>query len=244
MSDERTYRDDEVAEIFETAAARGDTNLPARRSAEGLTLAELQAVGGEVGLAPERIAEAAAALDLRRDTLRRSDFGMPVAVRRTVDLPRAPTDREWEMLVAELRETFNARGRVGSRGDVREWTNGNLHAYVEPTLTGHRLRLGTTKGDATGLNRMGAAALVMALVTMVLFFLTGDMPDDVFVPVIFALMGGVALTYNAMRLPSWALEREAQMEHIAARARILLGADAPREKPEDPAGGDLRLSGA
>jgi hypothetical protein len=240
MSDERTYRDDEVAEIFETAAARGDTNLPARRSAEGLTLAELQAIGGEVGLAPERIAEAAAALDLRRDALRRSDFGMPVAVRRTVDLPRAPTDREWEMLVAELRETFNARGRVGSRGDVREWTNGNLHAYVEPTPTGHRLRLGTTKGDATGLNRMGAAALVMAILWMVLF-LAGGISEALVVPLMLALMGGGALTYNAMRLPSWAGEREAQMEHIAARARVLLGGEAP---PEEPAGGDLRLSGA
>lgn len=244
MSDERTYRDDEVAEIFQTAAARGDTNLPARRSTEGLTLAELQAIGGEVGLAPERIAEAAAALDVRREAVRRSDFAMPVSVRRTVELPRAPTDREWEMLVAELRETFNARGRVSTRGEVREWSNGHLHAYVEPTLTGHRLRLGTTKGDAKGLNRMGAGLLAMALVWLLVFYASGQLSGELFVPVIFALMGGGALTYNAMRLPSWAQEREAQMEHIAARARLLLGGDAPREKPEDPSGGDLRLSGA
>src|SRR4051812_20906351 len=120
MPDERKYRDEEVAEIFEVAAAaRRDAGPNALSPAGGMTLAELQAIGGEVGLAPERIAEAAAALDLRRDAFRRNDFGMPVAVRRTVDLPRAPTDREWEMLVAELRETFNTRGREGSRGGIR-----------------------------------------------------------------------------------------------------------------------------
>ena len=225
MPDERTYREDEVAEIFERAAAvRPEPAAGALAPAQGLTLAELQAIGAEVGLAPERIAEAAASLELRQGAARRSDLGMPVSVRRSVDLPRAPTDREWEMLVAELRETFNARGRVGSRGEVREWTNGNLHAYVEPTPTGYRLRLGTTKGDAVGLNRMGAFGLVMALVWLVVLFLSGALPEAAFVPLLLAAMGGAALGSNALRLPAWAQEREAQMEHVAARARELLGA--------------------
>lgn len=225
MSEERKYREEEVAEIFEAAAARsGPEPGGALAPAEGLTLAELQAIGREVGLAPERIAEAAAALDHRPDALRRSDFGLPVSVRRTVDLPRAPTDREWEVLVAELRETFNAKGRVGSRGDVREWTNGNLHAYVEPTPTGHRLRLGTTKGDALGLNRMGVVSLVMAVMALVLLAATGQLAGELFLPAMLALMGGGALAYNAVRLPPWAQEREEQMDRIVARARALLGA--------------------
>jgi hypothetical protein len=242
MPDERTYREDEVAEIFEKAAtARQGPAAGALAPAQGLTLAELQAIGAEVGLAPERIAEAAASLELRRDAGRRSDLGMPVSVRRSIDLPRAPTDREWEMLVAELRETFNARGRVGSRGDVREWTNGNLHAYVEPTPTGYRLRLGTTKGDAVGLNRMGAFGLVMALVWLVVLFLSGALSEAAFVPLMLAVMGGAALAVNALRLPGWAQEREAQMERVAARARSLLGA-AP--EPEDAAGGGVPAESA
>lgn len=240
MSDERTYRDDEVAEIFE-AAARGGSGSNALSSPEGLTLAELQAIGREVGLAPDRIAEAAAAVELRHGALRRNDLGMPVSVGRTVDLPRAPTDREWEVLVAELRETFRARGRAASRGDVREWTNGKLHAYVEPTPDGHRLRLGTTKSDAVGLNRMGATGLVVALVSLLLLFLTGALPESVFVPMLLSAMGGAALAYNAVRLPAWALEREAQMERVAARARVLLGA-AP--EPADAVRGDLLLGPA
>jgi hypothetical protein len=40
---------------------------------------------------------------------------------------------------------------------------------------------------------------------------------------IFAAMGAAALGFNALRLPRWALEREQQMEYLAARARALIG---------------------
>ena len=234
MPAERKYREDEIEAIFEAAAtARGASGPHALSPAEGMTLAELQAIGDEVGLAPERIAEAAAALDLRGDVVRRSDLGMPVTVRRTVDLPRAPTDREWEMLVAELRETFNARGRESSHGGIREWSNGNLHAYVEPTATGHRLRMGTTKGNAVALNRLGAVSLVVAVIAFLLLFVAGPSPGEPMIPLIFALIAGGALGANALRLPSWAQEREEQMELVAARARVLLGAEP---EPEPAAG--------
>jgi hypothetical protein len=231
MPDERRYREEEVAEIFEAAASRRGPGANALASGEGLTLAELQAIGSEVGMSADSIADAAAALELRRNAVRRTDLGMPVSVRRAVDLPRPPTDREWEILVAELRETFNARGRDGSRGGVREWSNGNLHALVEPTGTGHRLRLGTTKGDAVGSNRMGAAALAMALVFLVFLFLTGALAESLFLPLMFAVMGGAALGYNAVRLPAWAREREEQMERVAARALALLGGDPEPAPP-------------
>ncbi len=231
MPDERRYREDEVAEIFETAASRPRRGANALSTGEGLTLAELQAIGSEVGMSPEGIAEAAAALELRRGGLRRTELGMPVSVGRTVDLPRAPTDREWAMLVAEMRETFHARGRDASQSGLREWRNGNLHALVEPTEVGYRLRLGTTKGDAVGFNRMGAGVLVMALVALLVLWLSGGLPEAVFLPTMLALMGGGALGYNAMRLPGWAGEREEQMERIAARALVLLSSEPVPAEP-------------
>lgn len=226
MPDERTYREEEVAAIFE-AAARPVPGSTALSRSEGFTLAELQSIGGEAGLSPERIAEAAAAVEMRRGAVRRKNLGMPISVGQTVDLPRAPTDREWEMIVADLRQTFGARGRLGSREDVREWHNGKLHAYVEPTLTGYRLRMGTTKGDAVGLNQMGGFGLVFALVWLVMILMRGGLSEDLFVPLTLLAMGGASLAYNALRLPGWALEREAQMEQVAARTRSLLGAAQP-----------------
>jgi len=223
MPAERRYEEDEVAEIFQAAASRRGPGADAPASGVGLTLAELQAIGSEVGMSPDGIAEAATALELRRSAVRRTELGMPLSVRRAVDLPRPPTDREWEMLVAELRETFNARGRTTSSGGLREWSNGALHALVEPTESGWRLRLGTTKSDAVGFNRLGGTALAMAVVMLVFLFATGALAESIFLPLMLALMGGAALGFNAVRLPGWAQEREEQMERVAARAVALLG---------------------
>ena len=230
MTDERRYGEEEVAEIFEAAATRRASEGRALTTGDGLTLAELQTIGGEVGIAPEAIAEAAAALDLRRGAApRRTHLGMPVSVGRTVTLPRAPTDREWELLVAELRETFGAHGKDRSHGGLRAWTNGNLHAYVEPTDAGHRLRLGTTKSNGIALGRMGIAGMLAGLFLLAFFFLTGELAQNVGLAVLFAGMGAAALGSNALRLPRWAHEREEQMEYIAARAKTLIAGPASHE---------------
>jgi hypothetical protein len=223
MTNERRYREDEVSQIFEAATSERDLDGRALVATDGPTLAELQTIGREVGLAPERIAAAASALEQRGKALpRRTHFGMPIAVGRTVDLPRAPTDREWDLLVAELRETFGARGKVGSHGGLREWTNGNLHAYVEPTETGHRLRMGTLKGNALAMTRMGLFGMGMGLFTLLAILFTGRVAEGFFAPVFLGTMGGVAFISAIFGLPRWAREREEQMELIAARAQALL----------------------
>jgi len=218
MTEERRYQDDEVAAIFEAASAPtapGDDVPPTK----GLTLAELQAIGREVGIAPERIAQAAAALERRRPPLpRRTDFGVPVTAAYVVEIPRLLTDREWSLVLADLRETFAARGIERSDGATRQWWNNNLHAVVEPTRTGYRLRLGTLKGDGLAMNRMGAFGVTMGLV--VAFALRGD---PAAIPGILALgMGAGAFVFNALRLPRWAQLRERQMQEVAERTLALM----------------------
>ena len=231
MAGERRYRDDEVAAIFEAAAA----STPARHDRgtdDGLTLAELQAIGQEVGIAPERIADAALALQRAPARApRRTDFGMPVSAGRTVELPRSLTDREWALLVADLRETFRARGVETSHGESRQWTNGNLHAYVEPTPTGYRLRLGTLKGDALAMNRMGVGGAIMGLAAFLAPMLRGDPTGDVGAAVLLGGMAAGTFAFNALRLPRWAREREEQMEYIAERARGLVSAETLGSDP-------------
>ncbi len=235
MSGERRYDEDEVREIFELAAQARETKQRALNSGEGLTLAELQDIGLEVGLTRDEIAEAATALEVRPKSIpSRRMLGLPLSVGRSIDLPRAPTDREWELLVSELRDTFHARGRVRSEGGLRQWTNGNLHAYIEPTPEGHRLKLGTLKGNALAMGRMGSFGVTMGLVMLVIFVLTGQLAaEGLFVPMFLAGMGGAALASAALSLPRWAREREAQMEYIAERARALIG---PGEAEPESAG--------
>ena len=225
MTDERRYQDEEVKEILGLAANRAEVGRPVVSDEDGLTLSELQEVGLEVGMDPGRIAEAAFAVDTRREILpRRTSFGMPISVGRVIELPRAVTDREWELLVAELRETFGARGQVKSHGGVREWTNGNLHAFLEPTETGHRLRLRTHKGGALAMNRMGVAGLAMGLILLTMFLTTGPSPVRLeLVMMLLVGMGGGALATNIVSLPRWARDREGQMEYLAGRVEALLG---------------------
>lgn len=218
---ERRYRDDEVREIFELATQ--DQRSPDSSAGDGLTLSELQEIGRDVGLSPERIARAAAALDRpTEEEPRRSLLGAPIAVSRSVALPRPPTDREWEVLLAELRETFQARGKTESVGDSRHWRNGNLHAFVEPTEEGYRLRLGTLKGGAEALGWLSLGGLLVGIVLFVISAVAG-VTTGVESPLVLAAMGALGLGANAVRLRPWARTRERQMEYIAARALELVG---------------------
>ena len=211
---ERRYSDDEVAEIFRMAATAQPTRETAPAQRDGLTLNELQAIGREVGVEPERIAAAAQSLQRSGVPTRRASFRMPIGVGRVVDLPRALTDREWDLLVAELRQTFAAHGKELSTATVRSWRNGNLHAYVEPSANGYRLRIGTFKGNARAMNGMGVGLLITGGVLLI----------GASAPVLTAglLAAGASMVgINVLRLPAWARERSDQMEHIANRALAL-----------------------
>jgi hypothetical protein len=229
----RRYGDDEVREIFGLATT-GDTRDRALPSeAGGLTLSELQQIGREAGIEPARVAEAAASLDARgRPAPVRRSFGLPIGLSRVVDLPRAPTDREWEQLIAEFRTTFEAQGHASGSGGLREWSNGNLHICVEPTAQGEQLRLSTLKGDAASLNGLGLVMGGMSVLMGAVVAAAGKPGKALVLVGMFAGLALAAFGVNLVRLPRWARERERQMEAIAAHAVTLLS------DPEvDPSGG-------
>ena len=68
MNSKRRYTEEEVNRILEQATEVERSVGGSPVSAEGMTLAELQSIGREVGIAPESIAHAATAIDhLGRD---------------------------------------------------------------------------------------------------------------------------------------------------------------------------------
>jgi hypothetical protein len=228
--DERRYGEAEIEEIFAraaeevAAASPGETAAPPSRR-DGLTLAELQTVGAEVGLAPARIAAAAAALAPRIAPERGSSYGHPTSLAAAVALPRAPTDREWERLVAVLREDAGTPGRVASRGATREWSGGRLHLFVEPSDAGTRLRMMETRRAPVLMPAVGAFALadgLFLLVTRALDASTFGPLLEWLLPVLLMLAGGAAVAASLVRARSWADEGAARMERIAERARGLV----------------------
>src|SRR5881396_2560475 len=215
---DRRYNDKEIAAIFR-AAAEQEPQSPQREVArdEGLTLAELQAIGGEVGISSDAVAQAARAVDVRLGAASRTLLGLPIGVARTVNLNRRLTDEEWERLVVQLREVFNARGRTRSEGSLRQWTNGNLQVLLEPTETGHRLRFGTTHGAARASIGGGVAVLGVAATVAVTSALGGTLGEAITGIALMAASGVGMIASGAFRLPRWARLRERQMEALAAR---------------------------
>ena len=224
MSTHRRFDDREIATIFERAGARQDA-LANPGHAEGLTLAELQAIGAQVGIEPAHIADAAHAVATGAlvPTARRSWWGLPVAVARTIEFQRPVSDAEWSQLVVTLRETFDARGQLTADGPFRQWTNGNLQALLEPTPTGHRLRLSTRKGDARVRVWMGLGYLALGGFFAMLASQGMLSPRGASVgPLLLGAVGALSLVSAAVGLPRWARTRAQQMESVAAQAARLV----------------------
>ncbi len=224
---QRRYTEEEVAAIFERAAEEEATGSTVARRAEGRTLAELKAIGAEAGLPSELVERAAASLDRAGEATRQSFLGLPLKVGRSVELGREVSDEEWERLVADLRVTFNAQGRVSGDGPYRQWRNGNLRAVLEPTATGHRLRIETMKGGARSLMTSGLVMSSVALVLALTFVLTGGAAGDWPAMLILILSGAGLFSAGALQLPGWAATRLEQMEEVAGRLAEPPVADSP-----------------
>ncbi len=239
MSDRR-YTDEEVALILERAGQ--ETPAPsdpgrALEQARGLSLKDVQAIAAEVGIdvtAVERVALAINRGDLVPAAVR-VENGAPVAVSKTIEFGRDIDDRTWARMVVQLQETFSARGRLRTEGAFREWSNGNLRAVLEPTDSGHRLRLSTRKGNAQSIRMLGnlglAATGIAAVATLVVNASVGA-PPPAGAPWLSMLIPGVvglgAHIANYFSLRSWGRTRAQQMESLPAELRALV--------PRDPAG--------
>jgi hypothetical protein len=216
---DRRFNEAEVEAIFELATKSREQAQGRLPSPEGMTLAQLQDIGREVGIAPSEIARAAVAVERGTKPPTRTFMGLPLGVERTIPLERPLSEEEWDRLVGELRETFDARGVVKREGSIRLWANGNLHAYHEPTSSGYRLRLRTLKSGARerivgGLTMLGAASTALGIAV-----LSGAVGDTGMLVALasFGTAGAAMFGLTALGLPSWARLRQQQMDDLAVR---------------------------
>ncbi len=220
---DRRYNDTEIEKIFARATEVQHATPRQLPSTEGMSLVELQAIGREAGIAPELVAEAARALDQSHTPPTRTLLGLPIAVAHTVELGRRLTDAEWEQLVVQCRETFDARGKVHSEGSFRQWTNGNLQVLLEPSGDGHRVRFRTLNATSRFYMGMGAGLVAVGVISSAQLIFSGDagfalaMAETGWL----GLLGAGFAAFGALRLPAWARTRREQMRRLGAR---LLGA--------------------
>jgi hypothetical protein len=156
---------------------------------------------------------------------------LPIGVERTIALDRWLTDAEWERLVVQLRDVFDARGTVSTHGNFRQWTNGNLQALLEPTATGHRLRMRTTKGAARARVAAGLAALGMGTVVSIASVIGGHFAAAGPGIAMLLLTGAGMMAYGVLPLPSWARQRGRQMEAITTALALSDAEPTPKRLP-------------
>ena len=218
---ERRFSDAEVAQIFERATS--GQALQTTRAAEGMTLAELQSIGQEVGIPAEQITRAALSLSRSEAKSTQRFLAMTTGVGHTVHLARKLTDEEWERFIVEVRETFNARGTMTSQGSLKQWSNGNLQVWLEPTETGHRVRFKTVKGTAPATVGGGLVITTAGAIGEITAVLTG-VAHDLGLVASFGVLGAIgigAVAATALRLPRWATTRKAQMEELGVRVSAM-----------------------
>lgn len=232
MPKERRYNEQEIAAIFEQAAQAQAARQHGPSPKQGLTLAELQEVGQEVGLSPEAIAEAVRTVGFPSETTTDRTWGVVKQLARTVNFPEPFSDEDWELLVVDLRDTFGGKGEIKRDGTLREWTYGNVHALVEPTDTGSRLRIEhkatTVIGNLHGSAMMGSGALFLT----VLFLLADKVvPWGLWAMILGMVACGVVLGMVAYwQSPRWEQEQVAVLEHLAARATALAADDTQERR--------------
>ncbi|HKY97746.1 MAG TPA: hypothetical protein VJL35_07805 [Gemmatimonadaceae bacterium] len=220
---ERRYSEDEVREILSLATTGDARDQSQVAESAGLTLYDLKRIGQEVGIDPARIADAASKLDTRgTPTVVRRSFGMPVGMSRVVDVPRSPTDREWEQLISLFRSAFGVPGVATTSGGMRQWSHGNLHVSIEPTERGEQLRLSTLKDDAILFNGLGVLLGGMGILTSAMVVASGKPEKALAAGGMFGGMAVFSFLANVLRLPGWARARQRQLEEVAQHTVKLL----------------------
>lgn len=233
----RRYNEEEVAAIIQRATEAPDAPQRQMPATEGMTLAQIQEIGREVGVSPDVIARAAAALDQVAKTSTRRMLGIPIGVRHSVELERKITDAEWERLVSDLRDTFDATGYVMQSGSLREWRNGNLSIAIEPTPAGDRIRMRTTN-DLARTWMLGGTVVSAAAVFNAIAALSAHHPGKLAVSALLLAVSGGLFGLALTRVLPWARLRRAQMKELAER----LIAAAPALPSGDSAGSAHRDS--
>lgn len=220
------FNEDEAAAIFARAAEAEASGRQPASAAGGMTLAELQEIGREAGLQPETVAEAAESIRRAGTPAHTSVTApaptflrVPIGVARTVALERPLSEEEWGELVAQLRATFNAGGRINSYGNFHEWRNGNLRVSAGPVSGGYQVDMRTSKGSARSLMTAGGIMTGFSAALMAVSTLTvgapGDVPD--LAPMI--TIGAALFGAGVLQVPAWARRRREQFDRIAERLR-------------------------
>lgn len=227
---ERRYSQTEFASIMEQAAgAQPVAAGRALRRADGLTLAEMQAIAAEVGVAPEAVARSARLLPLRQESEAARLLGGPAVMQLEFTVPEAE-DVDPNLVLAAVRRVTSKHGAARRTGAVLEWSSGgssrSLAVNVAPGERGTMVMILVDRStDATVLTVM---SLVAAGVTV---GITGSILEPTGAVAVTGLVLGITGAWAAAARAVWAGSTR-RWRRLLARLTTAIGETL--EKPRVP----------
>jgi len=231
----RVYSEDEVRELVRRAS-EAEAIAPTRSGA--MTIGGVQALAAEALIAPERIREAAVALEAPREaerpSLSRRIVGVPqhILVERVVEgeLPES----EFPVLIEEIRRVLGLAGTVTSLGRSVTWTSTGARAGVQVTVG---VRGGLTRiaaGENLWTDVYAAFAGITTAIGLagggILAGLSGAVGAPLLIPLVVPAWAGglVAVARRLSRGTYFARSRE--LERLADRLAALAAQLVPRPR--------------
>ncbi len=245
---DHTFTEEEVRAVIRRAVARQEEAEERREAREhGLTLAELEQLGAEVGLAPEHLRTAAEEVRTGRPVAAEAttQTDTHVIVERWVDGPWSV--EAWEDTVALLRRWVGSgKGKLSRVGRAHEWSHTSdfdVETRVSASERRGRTRLllsqrvGQARPEVEGIAFGGAAGLVAGVLGAVML---GDAIETVwlFLAVLFALAVSTALVLSPIitRLDRrWREKKHRRLQALAADVEAVFEAAQPEVLEARPA---------
>jgi len=117
----KLYNRKEVGSILKKAAEKSSTD--GSDMAIGLSIEELKQIASETGIDPEQVEQAAAEIDVASGTYEPTFWGGPFSFNSQVLAEQEITDGQWGEMLIYIREFFQSKGEVATRGSVFEWSS-------------------------------------------------------------------------------------------------------------------------
>lgn len=169
------YSEAEFVRILRMAAELQDRSTGGAAS-EKLTLAEIEQIAAEVGIAPQHIAAAAVLVTTEAGERWKSWLAVPVQGRLSRVLPDSVSEDAWQEIAAVIRQTLEHTGQHSYVPGALEWvhTDEGSVVRVEVSASGDRSHV-----QISADHRQAAA----------LYLMTGPVLGASLAPVLLALLG-------------------------------------------------------
>ena len=120
--DDRRFSDQEIREILRMAVEKAPSRALRKREDEGLTLAELKAIAGEVGIDPTRVEDAARSVAMGGTGRAYSVLGGPTVLNFERRIDGEVDFQETPEILALIRRIMGRQGEVSEIHGSLEWT--------------------------------------------------------------------------------------------------------------------------